>query len=238
MDILRIILKIFLGLVVGLCLFVGYCYIATTMNLPLPEMLRITTEAVFGIETDVTPQWEKPIIYLYPEKEEEIEVEVKGVDFTTTYPLYEDGWSVTAYPDGTLIDKNGHKYNYLYWEGKTENNIDLSKGFVVSKNNYIDFLEEKLFKIGLSDKESCDFITYWLPQMNKFDYCLVSFQMENYEELVDLVFNIEPDNELRVSVVFKGLDKPIEIVEQDLSYYNSFNRKGFTVVEWGGTFIN
>ena len=40
---------------------------------------------------------------------------------------------------------------------------------------------------------------------------------------------------LRVFVLFKGLNKPIKIEEQDLSYYSNFERSGFTVVEWGGT---
>ena len=166
----------------------------------------------------------KPVIYLYPEKEIDIDIILSGADLTTTYPQYNNGWSVTAYPDGTLIDKNGREYNYLYWEGKSDNFIDMSSGFVVSKDNYIDFLEEKLAYIGLTDKEACDFISYWLPQMNDYGYCQVSFQMENYEEQVKIDYSVEPDNELRVFATFKGLDNPIDIEEQDLSYYDNFKR--------------
>ena len=180
----------------------------------------------------------KPVIYLYPKEETDISVTVEGVNLTTTYPNYNNGWNVTAYPDGTLIDDNGRGYNYLYWEGKSNNfEVELLEGFVVSKNNYIEFLEEKLDYVGLTNKESADFISYWLPYMNEFEYCLVSFQMENYEEQVKLDFSVKPNNELRVFAVFKGLDKPIKIEEQDLSYYNDFERTGFTVVEWGGTII-
>ena len=97
--------------------------------------------------------------------------------------------------------------------------------------------EKKLEYIGLSDKEACDFITYWLPKMNEYDYCLVSFQMDNYEEQVKIDFSIKPDNELRLFAAFKGLENPISIEPQDLSYYKDFNREGFVVVEWGGTFV-
>ena len=182
--------------------------------------------------------FDKPVIYLYPEIETDISITVEGVDLTTTYPQYNNGWSVTAYPDGTLVDKNNREYNYLYWEGKSiEFEANLSEGFVVSKDKYIEFLEDKLSYVGLTDKEACDFITYWLPQMNEFDYCLVSFQMKNYEEQVKLDFSVKPDNELRVFIAFKGLSDFVQIEEQDLSYYEDFERSGFTVVEWGGTFI-
>ena len=73
--------------------------------------------------------------------------------------------------------------------------------------------------------------------MNEFEYCQVSFQMENYEEQVKLDFSVAPDNELRVFVAFKGLDETIDIEEQDLSYYADFKRDSFVVVEWGGSFI-
>lgn len=179
----------------------------------------------------------KPVIYLYPKEEIDIEVNLYGATFTTTYPEYNNGWFVTAYPDGTLVDKNGREYNYLYWEGMSKTFIDVSKGFVIEKENYIEFLETTFSEIGMIDTEINDFITYWLPQMNEHDYCFLSFQMENYEKEIQLKYSIEPDNELRVYVVFCGLDKYMDVQSQDLSYYSNFMREGFTVVEWGGTFL-
>lgn len=178
----------------------------------------------------------KPIIYLYPEKEMELNIKMPSVIFTTTYPLYDNGWDIIAQPDGTLLDNNNREYNYLYWEGYTYHKLDMSKGFVVSKDEYIEFLEEKLEYVGLTDKEACDFISYWLPYMNEYEYCLVSFQ-KDYGEKVKIEYNIQPDNELVLFVAFKGLDKPIKIEEQDLSHYKNFERSGFIVVEWGGTII-
>ena len=196
-----------------------------------------TIEDMFYKDERVTI--EKPVIYLYPEKEISVEVKLENIDFTATYPLYENGWRVTARPDGTLCDKEGREYNYLYWEGHSDVFVsNMDKGFVVERDNYIQFLEDKLSEIGLTDKEACDFITYWLPQMNEYEYCLASFQMENYEDQVKLDYSVNPDNELRLFVAFKGLDRLIDIEEQDLSYYEDFEREGFVVVEWGGTFVD
>ena len=178
----------------------------------------------------------KPVIYLYPEEETELEVKIPTVDFTTTYPLYNNGWSVIARPNGTLIDENNREYNYLYWEGYTNYQVDLSEGFVVFKDKYIEFLEDKLAYVGLSDKEACDFISYWLPLMNEYDYCLVSFQ-KDYGEKVKIEYSVEPNNELVVFTAIQGLDEPIQVVEQDLSSYKDFVREGFVSVEWGGRFI-
>ena len=61
----------------------------------------------------------KPVIYLYPEAETEVTVrlEYKG-RLTCTYPAPDpDGtWHVTARPNGTLTDRQGREYNYLFWE--------------------------------------------------------------------------------------------------------------------------
>ena len=48
---------------------------------------------------------------------------------TATYPAYEDGWRVTAEPDGTLYDENGDEYSYLFWEGEDKTDYDFSTSF-------------------------------------------------------------------------------------------------------------
>lgn len=60
----------------------------------------------------------KPVIYLYPEKKTAVTVKLNYAgELTCTYPAYNDGWKVSASPDGTLTDAAGQTYNYLYWEG-------------------------------------------------------------------------------------------------------------------------
>ena len=62
----------------------------------------------------------KPVIYLYPEQETTVSVSLDYAGtLIATYPAYENGWTVTAEPDGTLYDENGNEYSYLFWEART-----------------------------------------------------------------------------------------------------------------------
>ena len=181
--------------------------------------------------TDVTD--EKPVIYLYPEQAQEVYVQLElDGEFTCTYPEYDNGWKVKAYPDGTLRDQvTGKEYNYLFWEGTSETEYDLSRGFVVEGKDTAGFLEEKLAYLGLNEKERNEFIVYWLPRMEDNKYNLITFQGKAYTEHAKLKISPEPDSILRVFMVYKPLDKAIDIPEQELE---PFEREGFTVIEWGG----
>ena len=175
----------------------------------------------------------KPVIYLYPEEEASVNVKLNiNGDFTCTYPKYKGGWNVKAFPDGTLIDKDGKEYYCLFWEGKLKTEYDFSEGFVVKGEDTEDFLEDSLKKLGLTDKEANEFIIYWLPQMEHNKYNLISFQQEEYTDNAKIKITPQPDSILRVFMAYKPLEKEIDIPEQRLE---SFERKGFTVVEWGGT---
>ena len=176
---------------------------------------------------------EKPVIYLYPEQAQEVYVQLElDGEFTCTYPEYDNGWKVKAYPDGTLLDQDtGKEYNYLFWEGTSETEYDLSRGFVVEGKDTAEFLEEKLAYLGLNEKERNEFIVYWLPRMEDNKYNLITFQGEDYTEHAKLKISPEPDSILRVFMVYKPLDKAIDIPEQELE---PFEREGFTVIEWGG----
>ncbi|MCD7800777.1 MAG: hypothetical protein LUG94_06160, partial [Ruminococcus sp.] len=180
---------------------------------------------------------EKPVIYLYPTEETQVEVSVNIKDghFTCTYPKYENGWSVTAEPNGTIYDSNGDEYYCLYWEGQSNIDYNMSKGFVVKGQDTADFLREKLLYMGLTPKEANEFIIYWLPQMEENPYNLITFQNDIYSENVELIVNPTPDSVLRVFMVYKPLDEFIQIEEQELS---TFERTGFSVIEWGGSVIN
>ena len=179
---------------------------------------------------------EKPVIYLYPEAEQEIEVELDYAgELTCTYPEYQDGWHVVAQPDGTLVDNvTGKEYSYLFWEGKTDVEYDLSKGYVIPGEDTAEFLEMKLNELGLNRKEANEFIVYWLPRMQENTYNLITFQDEVYKNVAKLEITPNPDSVLRVFMVYKPLEEKNEIEEPVLE---SFDRNGFTVVEWGGTEI-
>ena len=139
---------------------------------------------------------------------------------------------MTAAPDGTITDENGQKYNYLYWEGNSEQEYDFSEGFCVAGEDTAKFLEDALDRLGLTRREANEFIVYWLPRMESNEYNLISFQSEAYTDHARLEIQPEPDTVIRVFMAYKPLDHYQEIPEQSLS---APERSGFTVVEWGGS---
>lgn len=176
----------------------------------------------------------KPVIYLYPTVEQQVQVKLdyKG-ELTCTYPEYKNGWEVIAQPNGELINMDDNKeYSYLYWEGNSNVNWDFSKGFVVQGEDTREFLQEKLEYMGLIPREYNEFIVYWLPILEENKYNLIHFAGEEFDDYAKLQITPQPDSILRVMMVYKPLNKPIEVEEQILK---PFDRKGFTVVEWGGT---
>lgn len=175
---------------------------------------------------------EKPVIYLYSEEETEVTVRLDlDGELTAAWPAYEDGWRVTARPDGTLYDGAGNEYGYLFWEGISDTDWDFSQGFCVAGKDTGTFLREVLAEMGLTPREYNDFITYWMPRMQENAYDLIAFQGAAYEESARLEIDPAPDSVLRVFMAWWPLERPVEIEPQT---FTPFVREGFTVVEWGG----
>ena len=175
---------------------------------------------------------EKPVIYLYPETETRVTVKLDlSGELTCAYPAYDGGWTVTAAPDGTLTDEHGRTYNYLYWEGEGTEAYDFSKGFCVAGSDTAAFLEDALDRLGLTRREANEFLVYWLPRMQDNPYNLIAFQQEAYTESAKLTVSPQPDSVLRVFMAWKPLARPVDVPAQTLP---GFERRGFTLVEWGG----
>lgn len=196
----------------------------------------VFAEAMFG--EDVYATEDKPIIYLYPTEETNVNVKLGYEEnITVSYPKYVDGWNVIAKEDGTLVDTKTNRNLYaLYYESidKTGYKIE-EEGFVVKGEDTIEFLEEKLAILGLNERESEEFIVYWLPKLeaNKYNYIRFATD-EEIEENMPLIIEPKPDTVIRVLMTFKELKKPIEVKEQELT---TPERNGFVTVEWGGTEI-
>ena len=174
-----------------------------------------------------------PVIYLYPEEEMEVSVKLNlDGELTCTYPDYNSGWEVTAYPDSTLTDDKGQTYNYLYWEGETYTQYDLSKDFCVKGPDTAVFLEDALDKLGLTRREANEFIVYRLPLMERNPYNVISFQTDIYTDDAQLEVTPTPDTMIRVFMAWQACDRFVELPEQEL---REPERSGFTVIEWGGT---
>ena len=196
---------------------------------------------VFGlwpaIRKTINTQWDKPILYLYPEEDINVKISFGNEKvLKTTYPKYKDGWEVHVNGNGHITDKNGRSYYALYWDEELDKNFDFKTGFYVESKDSIRFLEEKLNEIGLTEREANEFIMYWLPKMEENGNNLVHFEFTKEREKENKL-NIEPkpDSMLRLGIVIKKVDKKVNIKEQKLEH---FNRIGFSVVEWGGTIIN
>ncbi len=180
----------------------------------------------------------KPVIYLYPEEDTDVHVELEltEAELFTTYPKYNNGWDITASPDGSLLNRaDGTHHKYLFWDAvNCHTRFDFSKGFCVTGCDTESFLREKLTYMGLAEEEMNEFIVYWLPLMEHNKYNLISFQGDAYTDSAKLNIMPKPDSMLRIFMAYVPLEEAVDILPQQLEI---FERKGFTVVEWGGSEI-
>ena len=174
----------------------------------------------------------KPVIYLYPTEPTNVKVQV-GADITISEPEYNQGWQVYANPDGTLKASDGNNYSSLFWEGIGHGMYPLiTEGFVVPQSQIKDTLALQLKELGLNEKESADFLEFWLSKMPTTPYVrLTWFTTQQLNELAPLVIWPRPNTIIRIFLDFQGIENKISLPLQHLS---ALPRTGFTVVEWGG----
>jgi hypothetical protein len=206
--------------------------------------MHVDLELGYNVQLDVHLKeeiilLEKPVLYIYPEKDTTVSVKLnyKG-DIIHSYPEYPDsGWTVKAQTDGTLWDKDGKSYYALFWEGKPDAELFAKDGFVVKGSETAAFLEEKLAYLGLNRREANEFIMYWLPRMESNPYNFIHFAGKTYEEMAELIIDPKPETLIRVMMLTLPLQHNMHMPEQDLSPLKK-ERKGYTVVEWGGSVLN
>lgn len=198
-----------------------------------------TGEPVIQQDEKPNPDTAKPVIYLYPQQTQKVRVQL---DFdgklTSTYPTYpQDGWTVTAQPDGTLTDEQGRSYRYLFWEGVADDAWRLENGSFVKAEDARAFLEQSLSRLGLNELEQNDFISYWLPKLQANEESFVHFAAEQYTDRARLTVSPQPDSVLRVQMLMTGVDSSNrrQLSALPKQQLQGFARKGFTLVEWGGT---
>jgi hypothetical protein len=205
----------------------------------------------------------KPVVYLYPEKPTVVHLSfTSAVALNTNIPTYYNGWLVRANPDGALTDlqpqytncstidstkfgseyaENACKtnsYPYIYWSGKSieKSYPQVNGGWIVEKENLSSFMQSKLNELGLTQKESNDMISYWVPKMKEKNtpYYQIGFlQTQDMNEFIPMNINPQPDSILRVFLNWKALrSKPTESPKPQ--QLERFKREGFVLVEWGG----
>ena len=187
---------------------------------------------------DMNPVIAKPVIYLYPERPMEVGVtlQLNGARFTETIPDYGAGWNVLARPDGTLTNlADGGEYPYLFWEALPDAPWPRpQEGFVVAREDLAAFLDEKLAYLGLNGAEAGEFMEFWLPILAKNEYSFLHFAGQDYTNRFPLSVSPAPDSLLRVFMVAGAAQEGERAAPQKLV---PFERKGFAVVEWGGTIL-
>lgn len=204
---------------------------------------RFTRESVLEEPTGQ----EKPVLYLYPDARTDVSVRIADPSLiTASYPEYAGGWRVTAYPGGTLADREtGRSLYALYYEARSRESEQVrDEGFVVGRDDLIPFLEGRLGLLGLTEREAEEMIVYWLPRMQANDACYVRFSLTGEEQRQNS-FDIDPapDHLIRIRMVWKGLDAGEagklagQVEEQEFSPVARESLDGFVAVEWGGTEI-
>ncbi len=190
-----------------------------------------------AMSNEFVPQAEcaKPAIYLYPQKATDVHVTVdpKG-GMLKSIPTYADGWTVRALPNGSLTEVvSGATYPYLFWEGRSATLDRMpARGFVVKKEDVPGFLGTALAQHGLNTTEIKDFQDYWVPNMQSAPYYFITFLTNaTIDKFAPLSVTPQPDTVIRVLMDFKPLDKPMAVQGYTI---RTPERKGFTVVEWGG----
>ena len=194
-----------------------------------------TSTSEFKLEC-ITTYTGKPVIYLYPLKEMDVNVKVKPVGgFTITDPKYPtDGWLVHANPNGELLNySDNKKYPYLFWEGYAyENSMKPKEGFVIKKEEVRQEMEKLLALNGLNKKETGDFLDFWADKLSVKPYVFISFVDKSVmDKIAPITIVPNPDTVVRVFIDYIFLDEPI-LVEPQI--FSKVERSGFTVVEWGG----
>lgn len=177
----------------------------------------------------------KPVIYLYPESTMDMSVWVNPRGgFSYTEPDYGDGWNVSVYPDGRIMNReDGLEYPYLFWEGRGGLYSPVETYWVVEQPRVESFLRETLAKMNFNQNEIADFVEFWLPRMQEAAYYKIGFHGTNVmNELAPLSLSVKPDHVFRILMDYEELaswqpsNPPVRLPRA--------NRDGFEVMEWGG----
>ena len=131
---------------------------------------------------------------------------------TFAYPACGDGWELEAHADGSFTTGAGEHCHRLFWESDADWGVPMEEGFCVAGADTAAFLAESLAKLGLNSLEINDFLITFLPRMEGSAYNLITFHADR-----SAVITPAPDTVLRVLMVWKPLDEPMDIAPQTLT---------------------
>lgn len=173
----------------------------------------------------------KPNIYIYPQKEVELEVKLifpTGGSVIESIPEYGTGWNVFVEKSGLIEGQ----YRFLYYESRVPNLFQYESGWIVKQENLESFFKENMKLCGFVNTEINDFIEYWIPKLNNAEEYLLYPQFEkDISRVINLQVSERPESLLRLFYVIKENTNKIKYLKKPS--LRTFERKGFTVVEWG-----
>lgn len=209
-------------------------FITSGITTPLIVKLTAKNNSYTNVLSDTIYDWVmvyKPNIYLYPTKNTNICVELsfpKGGKIVNSEPLYNNGWCVNVQPNG-IID---NAYNYLFYESAQPNIWQKNTGYCIQRGQLTQFLKNDMQKRHFTDTEINDFLDYWIPILNTYNYYLIYPQTKQIiDKVIKVTFNQNPMVFYRLFYGFKGVNQPANI---NPPVIESFEREGFVAVEWGG----
>lgn len=194
---------------------------------------------------------DKPAVYVYADgtgsNVQNYSIVLTGDNIKTLYPepdIINNTyiWDVCVNKNNSGIEYDNQNYDYLFWDAELNDNLfDFDEGFCVESSKTKDFLEEKLYSMGLNEKEVHDFVVYWLPRMNDSKYNLITFvgmdENDLYNQKFDLSLmdenNTQVGESFRVIMVYKPVNSKINITEQELTRFDRPVNKPY-IIEWGG----
>ena len=188
----------------------------------------------------------KPVVYLFPPSlipDARVSVSlVPQWSFSHVYPLaapkqLENGrervrWSVSAQPDGTLVEKDTNlELSYLFWEAESNVSLPPSPTLIATDSStehfdpaypvldcdtptvvllpfaeLLPYLDAALKSLSLHTSARNDFITYWLPKLSKGPFVALRFLPQAvYERAAELDVQPAPDVVTRVFMLFRGV---------------------------------
>lgn len=217
-----------------------YFYYSKSYDEIISDSIKIKENEIIEVRitfdyTERPMMVKKPVIYVYPEKEMEVNIQLNvNGQLGFTYPNYNEGWNFIASPNGN-IKMNEKEYNYLFWESdmpKEDIILENQTGFLVHSDSLLNFLESSLNTMGLNSKESADFITFWYPQMIKNTTNHIHFLFnEACNTYAELEITPAPNNIYRVGMLWAEAKTNFVPDKQNIS---TLERNGFTIIEWGG----
>ncbi len=173
----------------------------------------------------------KPNIYLYPKMISKMDVSFtfpQGGNVTVSNPSYPEEWQNIKVNSSGKIDG---QHDFLFYEAALPDKWQYEEGWAVKQAGLKTFFEDNLKAYGFNNREIIDFTDYWIPRLKNSPYYAIYPQHTvKIDEVVELNISKNPKSILRLFYVIKDIpefeDMPIPMIPE-------FERKGFTVTEWG-----